>query len=124
MDVGTLIAAGIGGVPAIVAATFAFRSSVRATKATEAANNLAATKVDAEAYERSQAFYEKTLTEAEKQIDRLRSQIDRLTTQLAQEQDVSNVLRNQVRTLATQIGSLEATLNSLRVQLDTMAAHR
>lgn len=124
MDVTVVIAAGIGGLPAILAAFFAYKSSIRAAKTTEEANRLAGTKVDAEAYERSQRFYESLLGEAEKHIDRLRShtdrlndQVDRLNTQLASEQDVSNALRNHVRALTSQISAMEAILNELRAEV-------
>lgn len=122
IDSSTITAALSGGVPAILAAYFAYRSSMRAAASTEEANRLASTKVDAEAYERSQRFYESLVAEAEKHIDRLRlqidklnEQVDRLLAQVATEQDVSNVLRNQVRALTTQIGNMETTLNELRI---------
>lgn len=108
----------VAGVPSVVAAAFAYRSSARANKISE-------TKVDAEAYDRSQLFYEKLLAEAEKHLERLRSQVerlndqlDRVNNQLAQEQDTSNALRNHVRTLQLQVNSLEATVNELRIQLN------
>jgi chromosome segregation ATPase len=124
VDATTIIAAAIGGIPALLAAFFAYKSSTRAATITNEANRLAATKVDADAYERSQRFYESLLNEAEKHIDRLRAQterlndqVDKLNNQLANEQDVSNVLRNQVRALTTQVGSMDSTLNDLRNEL-------
>lgn len=121
MDATTIIAGAVGGFPAILAAYFAYKASVRASDITEQQNRITVTKVDAEAYERSQKFYEAMLAEAEKTMDRLRVQIDRLNdqvdhlnTQLASEQDVSNVLRNQIRALTTQISYLEQTLNELQ----------
>lgn len=124
MDVTTVIAAAVGGVPAIAAAWFAYRASVHANATTEESNRIASTKVDAEAYERSQVFYEKLLAEAERHLDRLRGQVDRLqdqldrvNTQLASEQDVSNTLRNQVRSLFTQVNSMEGTLIEMRRQM-------
>lgn len=120
----TILAAAIGGIPAILAALFAYRSSTRAARITDDANRLASTKVDADAYERSQRFYESLLHEAEKHIDRLRSQIeilngqvDRLNSQLVTERDVSNSLRNQVKALTTQVSSMDATLKELRAEL-------
>lgn len=126
MDSTTIFAAAIGGVPALVAAWFAYQASMRATAITEQGNRVAAIKVDAEAYERSQKFYESLMVEAEKHIERLRThierltdQVDRLNNQLATEQDVSNVLRNQIRALTAQISSMELTLNELRNQVHT-----
>lgn len=129
MDPTTIVAAAVGGAPALVAAWFAYRASARANEQAaaqaEETNRIAATKVDAEAYERSQLFYEKLLGEADKhlerlrtQVDRLQDQLDRVNTQLANEQDVSNTLRNQVRILTTQVGSMEATVQILRVQMN------
>jgi len=119
MDSTAILAAVFGGVPAVVAAIFAYRSSAQA-------NAVSVKKVDAEAYERSQQFYEKLIAEADKQMERLRLQVDRLNdqvdrvnSQLAQEQDVSNALRNHVRTLTAQVGSMEMTLAELRVQIDS-----
>jgi peptidoglycan hydrolase CwlO-like protein len=128
MDSTTVVVAAIGGIPAIIAAAFAYRSSVRAASTTEQANvraeALAATKVDAEAYERSQHFYEKLLAESDKHLDRLRQQVDSLNAQvdrvnarLAQEQDVSSVLREQVRALTTQVSSMGTTLAVLHDQM-------
>jgi len=121
----TLTAALIAGVPSIAAAVFTYRASVTATRAKASAdsevNRLAATKVDAEAYERSQAIYEKAMASAEKevtrlqgQVDRLQAQLERVNDQLAREQDVSNTLRNHVRTLQTQVQQMEQTVTSLR----------
>lgn len=129
MDASTIAAALSGGVPAITAAYFAYRSSIRAAAVSAEANHIAASKVDAEAYERSQRFYESLVTEAEKHIDRLRGQtdklneqVDRLYAQIATEQDVSNVLRNQIRALTTQISTMEITLNELRLGISTKAS--
>jgi peptidoglycan hydrolase CwlO-like protein len=115
MDAAAILAASIGGIPAIIAAIFAYKSSANA-------NEVSVKKVDAEAYERSQQFYEKLLSEADRQLERLRVQVDRLNdqvdkvnTQLATEQDVSNVLRNQVRMLTTQVSTMEAMLNEVRL---------
>lgn len=127
----TVVAAATGGIPAVIAAIFAYKSSIRANAVTAETNRLASTKVDAEAYERSQKFYESLLAEAEKHLERLRTQtdrlndqVDRLNAQLANEQDVSNVLRNQVRGLTTQIGSMEVTLNELRIQVQERVGRR
>ncbi len=123
----TLITAGVAAVPSMAAALFAYRSSMVATKAKADADaevaRLAQTKVDAEAFERSQSFYEKVMASAEKELARLQSQVDRLhdqlvrvNDQLAKEQDVSNALRNHVRTLQVQVTSMEETLGALRTQ--------
>ena len=123
----TLLAGVLTGIPSLAAAAFAYRSSVAATRAKSDSdaevNRLASTKIDAEAYERSQAIYEKAMTAAEKevnrlqgQVDRLQSQLERVNDQLAREQDVSNTLRNHVRTLQTQVQAMEQTVTSLRTQ--------
>jgi septal ring factor EnvC (AmiA/AmiB activator) len=126
----TIVAAVVGGVPAIVAAWFAYRASSNANAQTEETNRIAATKVDAEAYSRSQAFYEKLLTEADKHIDRLRSQVERLNDELdrvgaqaAQERDVANALRDQVRSLTRQVGAMEGTLAEMRRQMNEGRPH-
>lgn len=126
----TLVAAGIGGVPAIVAAWFAYRSSVRANQSTDEANRIARTKVDAEAYERSQAFYEKLLGEADKHLDRLRAQVDllsdqlnRVNQQLVSEQEVSATLRGQVRVLGAQVATMEGTIAEVRRQVEAARAN-
>lgn len=131
MDSTTVLAAGIGGIPAIAAAWFAYRASMRASETTSETNRIAATKVDAEAYTRSQQFYEKLLSEADKHLERLRREVDRVNdqlervnSQLAQEQDVSNSLRNQIRALTTQVGSMETALSSLRLQVGERLGHR
>ncbi len=127
MDTSILVAL-VAGVPSVAAALFAYRSSAQATRAkaeTDAeVNRIAATKVDAEAFERSQALYEKVLAAAEKevgrlqsQVDRLHDQLDRVNDQLAREQDVSNTLRNHVRTLQAQVTTMEQTLTALRIQI-------
>ncbi len=127
MDTNVIIAV-IAGIPSLAAAAFAYRSSVSATRAKSTSdsevNRLASTKVDAEAFERSQVIYEKAMLAAEKevgrlqgQVDRLNDQLDRLNDQLAREQDVSNTLRNHVRTLQSQVSSMEVTVSSLRHQV-------
>ncbi len=103
MDLTPLLTGIIGGVPAIVAAGFAYRSSA-------AANRVEHRKVDAEAYERAREEYEKLLDRLQQQIDRMQSNIDRLYAQLASEQDISNTLRNQLRTLMAQVAELEAMI--------------
>lgn len=130
MDATTITAVAIGGIPAIVAAFFAYRASLRAARVTEEANRIASTKVDAEAYERSQKFYESLTTEAEKHIDRLRGQIDRLNdqvdrlnTQLATEKEISRAAREQVRALTSQINLMERTVNDLRQELADRRIH-
>ena len=110
MDANALTIAIIAALPGLAAAAFAYRASAQA-------NRTADRKVDAEAYERSQAIYEKTLSQADQQIDRLRQQVERLNEQLASEQDLSNSLRNQVRSLQTSVATLETTLTNLRSQL-------
>ncbi len=130
----SLIAGLLTGIPSIAAAAFAYRSSISATKAKSEAdaevNRLAATKIDAEAYERSQAIYEKAMTAAEKEVTRLQGQVDRLAgqlervnDQLAREQDVSNTLRNHVRTLQTQVQAMEQTVGALRTQITPSSGH-
>lgn len=124
----SLLVAGVTGIPSIAAAVFAYRSSASATRAKAEAdfqvNQIAAGKVDAEAFERSQTFYEKVMAAAEKelgrlqgQVDRLHDQLERVNDQLAREQDVSNTLRNHVRTLQSQVSAMEQTVTGLRVQM-------
>lgn len=98
----------------VVASLFTYRAS-------NAANKISATKVDAEAYERATAFYKQLLETADReltrirgQLDQLHGQLDRVSTQLSQEQDASTVLRNQIRILHMQVAALEATVESLR----------
>lgn len=73
----------IGGVPAIVAAYFSYRASTHANATTAETNRIAATKVDAEAYERGQRFYKDALEQAERQIVRLREENDELRKRVA-----------------------------------------
>lgn len=83
LNVDTLSVA-IGGVPAIVAAYFSYRASTRANAQTAETNRIAATKVDAEAYERGQRFYREALEQAERQIDRLREENKELRRRIVQ----------------------------------------
>lgn len=113
----TIAAAFIAGVSSIVAAVFAYRASGQANRYTSEAaaevNRIASTKVDGEAYERSQQFYEKLLVAAEKevsrlqqQVDRLREELDRVNFSMAAEVTVSDTLRSQVRELQQQVSVL------------------
>jgi chromosome segregation ATPase len=127
MDTSAIVLAVVAGVPSILAAAFAYRTSNQATKAKvkadEDVNKLSTLKLDAEAFDRSQAFYDKVINAAEKEVDRLQGQIDRLhaqlervNDQLAREQDVSNTLRNHLRTVQQQVVNMESTVNLLRAQ--------
>ncbi len=118
-----LLIALLGFVGSLVAAYLAYRTATQA-------NRISATKVDAEAYDRSVTFYEKVLADAEKQIERMRQQVDRLNdqldrvnAQLATEQDLSNAARDQIRTLRTQVMTLETMLADLRSQLGQQQQH-
>lgn len=117
MDNTIVITTVLAGLPSIAAALFAYRTSTQA-------NKISATKVDGEAYERSQQFYEKVMAGAEReltrlqvQVDRLNQQLERVNSQLALEQDVSNTLRNHLRALQTQVTSMEQTVATLRTGL-------
>ncbi len=114
MDTTTIVTAVVAGIPSFFAAVFAYRTSAHA-------NRISETKVDGEAYERSQQFYEKVMAGAERelarlqaQVDRLNDQLERVNNQLALEQDVSNTLRNHLRALQTQVTAMESTVLSLR----------
>lgn len=104
---GAIVIAAVSAVGSGFAAYLAYRASSRA-------NDIGEKKVDAEAYDRSHAFYEKLLGQADTQLERLRVQVERLNDQLAKEQDVSNLLRNHVRTLQSQVDSMEGTMQQLR----------
>ena len=121
----TIVTAAVAGLPSVLAALFAYRSSSQANRVNAEAQRINERKVDAEAYDRSQAFYEKLLSEADRAVDRLRSQVDRLqeqldrtNNQLSNEQDVSNALRNHVRSLQAQVNGMEVTVATLREQLN------
>lgn len=108
-----MLIAAITAIPGMVAAVFAYRSSVQA-------NRIGQRKVEVDAYDRSKAFYEGMLERAEKEISRLREQVSRLSDQLGQEQNVSQTLRIQVRDLQQTMGSMESTLAALRISLSSL----
>jgi peptidoglycan hydrolase CwlO-like protein len=119
-----ILLAVIAGIPSVIAALFAYRSSMHANKATEDANRLAVSKVEGEAFERSQAFYDRLLANAEKELVRLQAQVDRLNQQLdktnaelAQEKHVAQGLRVHVATMQAQVVTMETSLESLRAQI-------
>lgn len=103
MDLVPLLTGVAGGIPAFLAAWFAYRSS-------SSANKVENRKVDNEAYEKAQAAYERLLDRLQRQVDVLQSNLDRVNGMLASEQDVSNKLRNQIRLLTSQLAELEATI--------------
>lgn len=102
MDASSLAATGLGALPAILAAVFAYRSSSRANDMQEQTNRLAAGKVDAEAYARAQATYEKLLAENERQIEKLRDEVARLTGSLDAARREADELRGRIQTLERQ----------------------
>jgi septal ring factor EnvC (AmiA/AmiB activator) len=112
-----VLVATIAGVPAIVAAIFAYRSSAQANKAAEK-------KVDAEVFERTQGLYEQAIAGAQREIERLQqsqermaAQLDRMNTQLANEQDTSHRLRGQLAVLQAQVQTMDGIIAALRAQL-------
>lgn len=112
--------AGIALLGSIAGGGFSYRAAA-------SANRIQERRVTLEEYERTQAFYRELLAEMERHLNRLRTQTKRLhaqlqavETQLAQEQDISNVLRSQVRSLQGQVSLLEQTMTALRLELERM----
>ncbi len=114
--------------PGVLVALVSLFGSVAAAylsyRASSHANAVSAKKVDAEAFDRAAALYDKALQAAERETERMRSQVDRINQQLAQEQDVSNLLRNQIRALQGQVDSLEGIVAQLRRSLHEAGARK
>lgn len=121
MDTTPILVASVAGLPAIVAAVFAYRSSAQANRASEK-------KVDAEVFERTQALYEKAIIGAEREIERLQqsqermaAQVERMQSQLTNEQDTAHRLRGQLAALQAQVQTMEGIISALRSQIGMLS---
>lgn len=104
--------AGIGG------AFIAGRASLTSARVNSETNKqIAASTVEAEAFERAREHYDALIQRLDDELQRLTHQLDRVRDQLSQEQNVSDGLREQVRQMAARIREMEDTITELRRKL-------
>lgn len=111
MDNANIYVAIVAMVGSVSGAFLSYRASARA-------NNIDASKVDAEAYVRAAALYEKALTTAEAESTRAHAQAERVALRFESETDVSESLRGEVRKLRAQVEELEHLVTALRRSSD------
>lgn len=115
---GTILAAVIGGVAAIIAAWYTVSATKKAQRQTEAANRAIAIstrraekfRADGEAYDRAQRINEEIVRALRQEVERLQASLAALRVRLAEEENRSDALERQVDALQRSVNRMSALL--------------